>query len=121
MAACDDGRPGGGTAGRPARRAPRPPWWVLVAGCAALVGTTGWVALQPLPPSDPSPQLRAVETRLQGEQATLSQLHAQAANWQAQRTRAAQALQQDGLQTGLAGQSGSGAIVSAPTTMTGGS
>jgi len=73
----------------------RPPWWVLVAGGAALLLCSGWVAAQPLPPSQPTPALQTLETQVQQEAGRMATLQSQAKQWQAQRAQVAAELQQE--------------------------
>jgi len=104
----------GVTARATATAARRPPWWVLLAGFAALLGASGWVAAQPLPPSKPTPALQAVENELQQQKQSLANLQSQAQSWQAQRsTVAAQLQQEENTVAALTGQT-------APATTTGG-
>ncbi len=103
-------RPGPGARGRPvpAGRAKRPPWWVLGLGMLGLVGWTGWVAAQPLPPPNGSPAVRSVDGQIQQADAAIQNLSAQARQWQAQRSAAAAALQQAQASLGLGGGAVSG-------------
>jgi hypothetical protein len=108
----------------------RPPWWVLAVSGGAMVGVTGWVAAQPLPPAQRLPALQAVEAQLRQEQGRLGALQAQARQWTAQRAQVAAVLQQDediiaqltGQAPPPAVQGGSSSAGSLPAiTMTGGS
>ena len=74
----------------------RRPWWVLGVGMVGLIGWSGWVAAQPLPPSaTPTPALKGVQSQIQQDSTQLSTLSAQAQQWQAQRSQLAATLQQD--------------------------
>ena len=73
----------------------RAPWWVLGAGVLGLAGIWAWVAAQPLPPSQPTPALQAVEAQVQQQAQTLAGLQSQATSWATQRSAASAQLQQE--------------------------
>ncbi len=79
----------------PAPRRRRRPWWVLGIGAVSFFGLTGWVAAQPLPPSQTTPALKAVQGQIQQESSNLSAMSSQAQQWQAQRQQLAGTLKQE--------------------------